>query len=356
MMVTLSVSGCSDLNPPDHGTTITPADSPEIPARGFFLGILPIPANGQALDDSYQQADQVAEFAPVWASGIGASGFWDFSENLSGWGGTTFVEELIRGNGMFPIIHFSFIDKDPKTGLLILKTPDEMKNATLSDSDWRSAYKQAVLDAVQASRPLYLSVGNEVNRWYEQYGAKNSDPNGFHHFVSLYKEIYDAVKQRSPETQVFCVFAREIVSKLCEADLDVLKLFDIDKLDILVFTSYPSSVRKDRQGEMLEYPLNSPLDIPDDYYSRIINDIPNKLFGFSEINWPSTDFFGGEQGQADFITEASGRLTIDQGMNLHLFGWPWLHDLDENDDTGLIQRDGTEKKAYEVWKNLSSSG
>ena len=68
------------------------------------------------------------------------------------------------------------------------------------------------------------------------------------------------------------------------------------------------------------------------------------------------DAFGGEQGQADFISQVSGRLTREQGIKLELFGWAWLHDLDENDHIGLIKRDGTEKLAYEVWKNISTSG
>jgi len=67
------------------------------------------------------------------------------------------------------------------------------------------------------------------------------------------------------------------------------------------------------------------------------------------------DAFGGEQSQADFIIEVSGCLTRKQGMNLYLFGWAWLCDLDENDHIGLIKRDGTEKLAYKVWKDLSSS-
>jgi hypothetical protein len=349
----LSIPGCTPDNQPGDGqdTTITPLDSPQLPARGYYKGILPIPADGQDLDDSYRQAAQYAEFAPVWGSGIGSSGFWDYAEKLSGFG-STIVDQLIRGNGMFPIIHFSFIDKDPQTGLLILKTPPGEEDATLSDPDWRKAYRQAVIDATKASKPLYLSVGNEVNRWYEQYGSAEGNANGYQHFVSLYEEIYDAVKELSPETKVFCVFAREIVDELREADLDMLNLFDPAKLDIIVFTTYPNSVRKDTAGGLLENPHNRPADIPDDYYSRIFNHMPNKPFGFSEIAWPSTDFYGGEQGQAEFITEVLERLTADQGMNLHLFGWPWLHDVTANDDSGLIRRDGTEKAAYKVWKDL----
>ncbi|MGQ9782322.1 MAG: hypothetical protein ACUVQ8_08865, partial [Nitrososphaeria archaeon] len=59
---------------------------------------------------------------------------------------------------------------------------------------------------------------------------------------------------------------------------------------------------------------------------------------------------------ADFIHQVVGRLTRERGVNLHLFGWAWLHDLNENDSIGLIRRNGEEKLAYGVWKGLSVSG
>ena len=317
--------------------TITPADSPELPDRGFFMGILPVPGDGQSFEAAYSQAAQFSEFSPVWGR---PTPFYNLADDLSGSWGKTFVKSNIRGNGMFPLVHISFIGPT-----VTLVAPPDLEDATLSDSAWREAYKQAVFDVVRACKPLYLSVGNEVNKWYEKYGADANDQNGFQHFVSLYEEIYDGVKELTPQTKVFCTFAREIVSENREADLNVLSMFDPEKMDLLVFTSYPYAV----QG------INKPSDIPDNYYSDALSYLPDKPVGFSELGWPSMEVFGGEQAQADFITQAAGRLTIEQEMNLHLFGWAWLHDLDENDHIGLIKRDGAEKLAYVVWKNLSRS-
>ena len=347
-VVLISLSACSNADAPEdvheEETTITPADSPQVPNRGFFKGFASIlPPDGQ-FEGPYEQASQHAEFVNIWVGATGY-GYWDLAEYLSGWWGDQFVERLVRGNGMFPIINLSFIDKDPGTGLLILKVPDGMEGATLSDSEFRDAYKQGALDAVKASKPLYISIGNEVNRWYEQYGANDGDPNGFQQFVSLYEEIYDAVKELSPQTNVFCIFSREIVDGLREADLCVLEMFDPDKLDILVFTSYPFAV----QG------INRPSDVSDDYYSRALDRIgvQDKPFGFTELAWSTLDPFGGEQAQAEFLTDAAGRLTAEQGMDLHLFGWWSLIDLDADPhNTGLITQDGREKEAYEVWKSM----
>jgi len=318
--------------------TVTPADSPQMPSRGFYMGSLPVPAEGQTFGDVYQQASESIEFVPVWGR---PTPFYDFAEELNGSWGEAFVEELIRGNGMFPLVHLSFIGPG-----LTLITPPGMEGATLSDPEWQQAYKKCVLDVVRVSEPLYLSVGNEVNRWYERYGSNATSPNGFQHFVSLYEEIYDAVKELSPETKVFCTFAREIVAELREADLEVLRMFGAEKIDILVFTSYPHAV----QG------INNPQDIPDDYYRKALDNVPGKPFGFSELGWPSLDAFGGEKDQADFLVDVSSRLTREQGVDLHLLGWAWLHDIDENDHVGLMRTDGTRKMAYDVWENLSSSG
>lgn len=296
------------------------------------MGVLPIPAQGQSFESAYAQAAKHSEFVPVWGK---PTPFYHLASDLQGSWGKIFVDQLIRGNHMFPLIHLSFIGRG-----MTLAAPPEMGNATLSSPAWRAKYTQAAVDVLKAARPRYLSLGNEVNRWYEKYGMDGA--NGFGHFVSLYEEMYDAVKKFSPETKVFCVFAREIVAEHREADLSVLRLFNPNKMDLLVFTSYPHAVGR-----------TSPRMIPDDYYAKASNYMRGKPFGFSEIAWPSLNALGGEQAQAEFIQQATGRLTRNRGIKLVLFGWPWLHDLNQNDAVGLIRMDGTEKLGYQAWKRLS---
>ncbi|MGB9856268.1 MAG: hypothetical protein ACPLKS_06970 [Caldisericum exile] len=335
LIAVVLISGCAKKETtPTEPETVVPVDSPQLPSRGFFMGVLPNPATGQSFDDAYAQAARYSEFVPVWGR---PTPFYNLASDLSGNWGQTFVKQLIRGNGMFPIIHLSFIGSG-----VTLVTPPGMENATLSDPAWRTGYKQAALDVVKAIRPRYLSLGNEVNRWYEKYGKDG--PNGFTNYVSLYEETYDAVKKLSPETKVFCVFAREIISETehREANLTVLSLFNPDKMDLLVFTSYPYAIGK-----------TNPSMIPNDYYSKASDYMPGKPFGFSEIAWPSFDAFGGEQAQADFIVQAANRLTRDRGINLYLFGWFLLHDISETNPVGLIKIDGTEKLGYAAWKNIS---
>ncbi len=349
--VLLICGACQDTDNDENMTQtesadamITPADSPRTPPRGYYKGfasLLPPDGDFEAI---YRKASENAEFVDIWV-GAADSGYWNLGNYLRGNWGANFVEGLTRGNGMFPIINLSFIDRNPQTGGPVLKSPDGESYDGLSDPAFRTAYKRGALDAVRAAKPLYLSLGNEVNRWYEQYGAESGDPNGFQHFISLYEEIYDAVKEISPRTKVFCVFAREIVDENREAGLEVLETFDPDKVDILALTSYPFAV----QG------INSVSDIPDDYYSRAFDhfNAPGKPFGFTELGWSTLDAFGGEQGQAAFLEDASGRLTIEQGLNLHLLGWFSLYDLEADPHkTGLISRNGEEKQAFEIWTGL----
>jgi hypothetical protein len=332
-LILVSFTGCID-----------PTDDPELPSRGFFMGILPNPNQHQEFEEVYNQAAEFAEFVPIWSAGTGAEGFWDYADKLSGFWGKTFLDDYIRGNDMFPLIHFSFIDKDQQ-GNLILKTPDTLPEATLNDAEWRTLYKASVLEVIDTVHPKYISIGNEVNRWYESYGISDEDPNGFHHFVSLYEEIYDAVKAVSPDTQVFCVFAREIVSENKEADLSVFSLFNEEKIDVLALTTYPYAV----QG------ITTPSDIPLTYYRQVADMMPNTPFGFTEIGWSTLEVFGGEKGQYDFLMNLSTLLTKDQDVDLRLFGYIWLHDQPGSDTTGLITQDGTEKLGYTAWKEISES-
>ncbi len=232
---------------------------------------------------------------------------------------------------MAPLLHFSFIGEN-----FTVSSPEGVEY-TLSDAQWRRDYKQAILDSVRISRPAYLSVGNEVNRWYEKYGMDGD--NGFRHWISLYEEIYNEVKALSPKTKVFCTFSREIVMENREADFSIIGEFNATKIDILVLTSYPYCLSG----------VNRPEDLPFDYYIEVADILTGKPVGFSEIAWTSLNVFGGEEGQADFIMKLPELL---DGFDIEFIMWPWLCDLSEIDSTGLITRDGIEKLGYYAWADL----
>jgi hypothetical protein len=322
--------GCSN----DTVENIANTEKSGIAQKGFLMGFLPIPSDGQTFEELYRAIPKYCDFVPVWGK---PSPFYQLASVLSGNWGDIFIEEYIHGNSLIPLVNLSFLGEG-----MTLATPEELRDASLSNKSWRNKYRQAAVDVVKILKPQYISIGNEVNRWYEKYGTDDDNPNGFQHYVSLYNDIYSSIKEISPDTSVFCTFSREIVSENREADLSVLTLFNPGKLDMLVFTSYPHSLKD----------VDTPKDIPVDYYAKAAQYFKGKPFGFSEIAWPSDVRFGGEKAQAEFVIIACTSLTKDLGINLQLVGWPWLCDLDNNDSTGLIKRDGTEKAAFNVWKNL----
>lgn len=309
---------------------VTPIDEIMEPSRGFLMGVLPMPSDGQELEDAYALTSETCEIIPIWGK---PSPYWEKTADLEGSWGDVFMDEFTRGNGMAPLLHFSFMGE----GLTLASPPGT--SYSLSDLEWRLQYKRAIIESVEVANPAYLSLGNEVNRWFEKYGWEGD--NGFQHWVSLYEEIYREVKELSPDTKVFCTFSREIVSENREADMSVLEYFDPDTLDLLVLTSYPHSL----------VGVNRPSDLPADYYSEVADMLPDKPLGFSEIMWPSMTEFGGEQAQADFIEMLGGSLT--EGVDVEFIMWPWLSDLGEGDYTGLFQRDGTQKLGYQAWVELS---
>ncbi|MBN1389074.1 MAG: tandem-95 repeat protein [Candidatus Thermoplasmatota archaeon] len=312
---------------------VTPLDDPDLPPWGYYKGILPNPIEGGDLSLAYRNASRFTQFVPVWGA---PSPFYNLSTDLEGPWGEVNVDQLIRENGMFPLVNMNFYEE----GLTLVQHPS-IPSSTLNSPEWRSLYLQSVKDVINASRPLYISLGNEVNLWFEKYGNASGDDNGFQYYVSLYQEAYDKVKAISPATQVFCTFAREVVSENREADMSVTEMFDPDRLDLVVLTSHPFSVTG----------IDRVSDIDDDYYSGVLDHTGPKPFGLSEISWTSHTDNGGEEEQANFIRNATSRLTIDQGLDMEIIGWTRLHDPAPGEMTGLMDQEGTAKKALAAWTN-----
>ncbi|MBN1682146.1 PD40 domain-containing protein [Candidatus Bathyarchaeota archaeon] len=309
---------------------LEPIDVQKTSERGYLMGFLPIPSNDGNIEDAYNLAKSFADFVPIWGR---PTPYYKLAQDLSGQWGELFLNDLVRDNGLIPIIDISFMGPN-----LTLAAPEDMIWVIVNSPFWRNSLRESVLEVVRSTRPLYLMVGNEVNRWYEKYGYEGD--NGFKHFVSIYEEIYDAVKELSPQTKIFCSFARELVSEQREADMSVLNLFNPEKLDLVAFTSYPYSVIS----------VNSPRMLPDDYYTRALNYLPGKSLALIEVGWSSNQYFGGEEAQSQYLLDLVNRLSA--GSDLELLGWCWLSDLSETDSVGMFTYSGEEKLVWSDWKEL----
>ena len=91
MLAALMPVGCRK---PDSGP-VAPADSVPMPARGFYMGVLPIPAEGQSFDSVYAEAGECGEFVPVWGR---PTPFYELAEDLKGDWGKTFVKSTAQTN------------------------------------------------------------------------------------------------------------------------------------------------------------------------------------------------------------------------------------------------------------------
>ena len=170
-------------------------------------------------------------------------------------------------------------------------------------------------------------------------------PADFNEYVDFYNELYDAIKEVSPDTKVFTVFQLERVKGLTMWEIEKneahWELIDLFESDLIAFTTYPGLFYRD------------PSDIPDDHYSEI-NYYTSKPVAFTEIGWHSEaspqGWESSEQEQAEFI-ESFFRLTNDIDMKIAI--WSFLYDPDIIEpfrSMGLRRADGTARPAWDVWK------
>ncbi len=132
--------------------------------------------------------------------------------------------------------------------------------ASFANPKIRAAYKNYALWVVRTFRPRYLGLASEINTYMDTHPADAQN------FVTLYDEIYRAVKAEAPETRVFVTFQWEELNNLIpqvadgrprlETDWDRIEMFE-PNLDVWVISSYPFVA------------FQSGADIPADYYARL---------------------------------------------------------------------------------------
>ena len=169
-----------------------------------------------------------------------------------------------------------------------------------------------------------------------------------------YKDIYDSIKASGdcPTAKIFVTFHYERLIGLGAGvgypgvtQWEVFEKFE-DKLDLLVLTTYP------------EFEYLDPGEIPDDYYTRLLDNLPGSLQGsalaFAEIGWDSSqNMLPGSNNtiakQAAFIDRFEtviGSL-VDAGR-IEFVNWVFLHDFQIGLFTvgatmGLRNNDGSHK-------------
>ena len=76
-------------------------------------------------------------------------------------------------------------------------------DASFANPKVRAAYTNYTLWVVRMFHPRYLGLASEINTYMDTH------PSDAQNFISLYNEIYKAVKAKAPDTKIFVTFQWE---------------------------------------------------------------------------------------------------------------------------------------------------
>jgi len=317
-----------------------------ITSRSFLLGVTPTYKVNGTLEELYNTTGSVAEVMNLWFVN---TPWYNTTEHLKK-PETQGLLGLINSSGLTPIFQLNFWTIE--SGKVILQIPPYMNTTTtnLGTPELRQLWIEQAVNISRDYHPKYFCIGNEVDTYY--WNCSHED---FDNYVSLVAETYDSIKTVSLTTKVFVVFRLDTIDSYNGWPL--IKKFDMDKIDLFGFTSYPY---------MLGYPgaawYEKPGDMPPNYYTRIMNYTEDKPIVFSEIGWTSSALLrgGSEEEQVEFLLWF---LEHTSTMPLEIVSWLCLHDLrtveeetnpkaKPNDYVGLRYKNGTEKAVWSYWQTL----
>ena len=141
---------------------------------------------------------------------------------------------------------------DPGDRARLQGLPAAMEGRSLADPDLRAAFVAEAKFIARNMRPEFLALGTEVNATFER------NPEGYFAFVEAYREAYDAVKEVSPQTQVFVTFQyEELLGVVPELPphaprWELLDGFD-GRLDLVGVSTYPSFAYPTARKVPVEY-------------------------------------------------------------------------------------------------------
>ena len=327
-------SGCinEEQEIPEEEEQETPKET-----RSYYLGIVPTPKTTPEIDitGAYEETGEICEIVEIWVEPSTIGAYDSLVRNQAITGARVYSLKVIVN------MNFYTIEEVPGEGLQVVVNAPTGYEKNLSNPEFREAYISDAKKIAEEFHPEYFSLGNEVTAYYITY------PEDFDNFVSLYNEAYDEIKSVSPETKVFVVFSQNQMEGT--ETWNIIDKFG-DKLDLLVFTTYPWKF------------YDKPEDIPDDYYSKL-ETYTTKPVAFTEIGWPSdTDAGSSEKEQAEYLLRF---VELTNGTNVEFINWLFLHETEisgtmasiSDPATGTIalkKSDGTLKEVYYIWLDLKN--
>jgi len=318
--------------------------------RPFLLGFSDVPA--QLTSDAYiRQFDLVANYGEAimlqrpasWSQFLPDA---EVSEALRD--EVVAAREAARARDLEMIVALDPFDAGNRARLGGL--PAEYEGRSLADRDLRAAFVAEATFIARNMRPEYLVLGTEVNATYER------NPEGYFAFLDAYRAAYDAVKEASPQTQVFVTFQYEellgVVPELPPHAPRWELLDDFgESIDLLGITSYPS----------FAYPTAR--KVPVEYYTQLREHTELPIV-FAGVGFAS----GAGRAGVNASTEPEQRRFVQRlledafALQTPLLVWFAAEDLgfagtppyDLLASIGLRDANGAPKESWTVWEEASN--
>jgi hypothetical protein len=218
--------------------------------------------------------------------------------------------------------------------------------ASFAEPRVRAAYSAFCLAAWEELQPRYLGLASEINTYADAH------PADFPHFLSLYREVYERIKARAPQTRIFVTFQWEDLNNLVAGaaegrtafrpNWETVEAFE-PRLDVWAISSYPWVA------------FGSAAGIPGDYYrslpARTAKPVAVAEGGYnSEPVGPAS---GGEQEQLDYLRAIHSQLG---GPRLAFWVYLLLGDLDLASYAPEMLRQGASRKDVDTLGFFASVG
>ncbi|MBI9055929.1 MAG: hypothetical protein JEY96_19060 [Bacteroidales bacterium] len=289
--------------------------------RNFNMGIVPIPLDWseKEIDNAFKLSKNCGEIVSL-SQKVG----WNFVDNIQLYKNDI---DLAANYELETMISIDVLN-DERTGIGNL--PEELIGEDFSNDNLRQLYKNEVIQIVESYKPKYINLALEINGYYL------TNPEDFFNFISLYNEVYDALKVINSELIIAVTFQYEILNSNLQWDL--LSAFE-NKLDVLCLTTYPDLFNPEYKA------------LPSNYYS-ILENIKNIPIVYTEIGWQGNGNEIDEKLQAKFLIDF---INQNESFNVELIIWSLLHDWNKGGDfetMGLLDLSGRKKEAWNTWTEI----
>jgi hypothetical protein len=340
-LLPLALVACGD----DNGEA--DAEPPSGPSRSFMMGFssLPRELNADAYADAIEFADRHGDMVLIQRS-VPWQDFTPGAEISDETARNTASEiDEIDDNDLR--LFFAIDPTDGATGRDRLSNlPVSLAGKRFDDADVRAAFVSYAEYVALNYKPDYMALGVEMNLYY----AQNQED--FENFETLYAQAYEAVKAKSPGTQVTVTFQYEDLQGLLPredrhfAEWQLLDAFE-PRTDFTAISTYPS------------FAFPNAAAIPQNYYSQLTA-FTHKPIAIAEMGYSTTIGAQGvnngtEEDQSAFVDRI---LDEAQALDMPFVVWFAIWDPTYARDTafgafqsiGLLRDDDSEKPAWQHWE------